>query len=106
MGFSRKTQFLQNAKRVLGSNNAIFVLSSFGWLQSALKIISASGRVDVSLEGVAQICRGMIEKGEVCFPNLWAQRLRLAGLVAHIERAYGLLKTSNTVREVYFFPNE
>jgi len=104
--FSQKTKFLASVKSTLGKHNAVYALACFAWLQSALKIVSAAPRVDISPGAVREVCLDMIESSQFSFANLWTQRLRLAGLVAHIERsfAFDYCVANNSSSVTRFFP--
>lgn len=83
---AKKAQVLLECEQALGKFHFCWLLACFSWLQSVVQMLSRARTVDISLIEIADRCRQLALSAEWCCRGNWVQRLRLLGLVAHVER--------------------
>ncbi|CAD7963830.1 unnamed protein product [Amoebophrya sp. A120] len=86
----KKDALVQEIEAHFGIYHYSWSLAAFAWLQSVLLEVGRTDRIDLNLSQVKKRCEMLRDTTKVCFEHCWVQRLRLLGLVAHLERVLGL----------------
>eukprot|EP00392_Amoebophrya_sp_AT5.2_P000577 g578.t1 len=85
--FQQRQELLAAFEQHFGRFHYGWCLACFGYLQACLTIVASQARVDVCLQDVKKRCLELDEAAATCFKQNYLQRLRLTGLIAHIEKA-------------------
>ncbi|CAD7963158.1 unnamed protein product [Amoebophrya sp. A25] len=86
----RKEAYLGELEQSFGRFHYAWALGCFAWLQSVLALVMRVNRVDLDIALVVSRCVALEEVSRVCFRDCWVQRLRLLGLVAHVQKTLKL----------------